>query len=379
MNWGGTAGTILWAFGDGQGATTLQANHAYVSAGTKTVTAVLTNGEAEAATIGPVSVQVNTPPIALLGDFNPVAPLPGVDVLFTSESADPDGDAVTHAWDFGDGITSPNRNPLHAFGSAGTKTVTLTVSDPFGASDTATEDVPVVAFRPPDNKAPVARFVYTPRSPLVGDEIDLASNSVDPEDALREQRWDLDGDGEFDDARGDEVIHSFTKPGTEPAVASRGRRREGCRGGTDHQGGEGAPVPQGYLLPPPGIVLTATILPTGVRVQDLTVQAPRGSLIRVTCRGRSCGPKQRRKRSKGRLVHFKAYRHFLRAGVRLGVYVTKPGLVGTTSGTRFKPARGPRAFRAVCAQIARSPPSAAEAQAETNASAMGFCYTSRAT
>ena len=43
-------------------------------------------------------------------------------------SEDPDGDALTYAWDFGDGTaTSTEANPTHTFTTAGTYTVRLTV------------------------------------------------------------------------------------------------------------------------------------------------------------------------------------------------------------------------------------------------------------
>ena len=66
---------------------------------------------------------------------------------------------------------------------------------------------------PPANKPPVANFVFGPSSPRVEDQVQFASSSFDPEGKLSEQRWDLDGDGQFDDARGDEVVWTFTSPG----------------------------------------------------------------------------------------------------------------------------------------------------------------------
>ncbi len=55
-------------------------------------------------------------------------------------------DIVSWAWDFGDGGTSTEENPLHTYAVRGDYTVTLTVTDNQGLSDTVTE---VVTALPP--------------------------------------------------------------------------------------------------------------------------------------------------------------------------------------------------------------------------------------
>jgi PKD repeat protein len=46
-----------------------------------------------------------------------------------SGSTDKDGTVTGYAWDFGDGATATGRTVTHAFPSAGTRSVTLTVTD----------------------------------------------------------------------------------------------------------------------------------------------------------------------------------------------------------------------------------------------------------
>jgi PKD repeat protein len=59
-------------------------------------------------------------------------------VSFSATGSDPDGDALTYQYDFGDGSKPvKGRTATHKYGKAGTYTAKVTVTDTSGATATA--------------------------------------------------------------------------------------------------------------------------------------------------------------------------------------------------------------------------------------------------
>jgi hypothetical protein len=90
---------------------------------------------------------VNQPPTAV-GKRSPTSGTTSVTVSFDAAgSSDPDGDPLGYHWEFGDGDTATGSKPSHTFtnfsGSTVVRTVTLTATDSFGATDTDTMTITI--------------------------------------------------------------------------------------------------------------------------------------------------------------------------------------------------------------------------------------------
>ncbi|MCO7225115.1 PKD domain-containing protein [Pleionea sp. CnH1-48] len=72
-----------------------------------------------------------------------------LEVTFTDHSNDSNGTIESHAWDFGDGNTSSDANPIHTYDEAGSYEVTLTVTDNDDITDSITRTVTVAEIVDP--------------------------------------------------------------------------------------------------------------------------------------------------------------------------------------------------------------------------------------
>ena len=141
--------TYAWDFGDGSTGTSVNSTHAYTAGGLYAVTLVVNDGKADSvpSTTTADIIEVNDPPVADAGSDQNVV----VDKIVTfdgSKSYDIDGTITDYAWEFGDESTGTGMTTTHTYGTAGTYSAVLTVTDNDGLTSTDTAIVTVVTEVP---------------------------------------------------------------------------------------------------------------------------------------------------------------------------------------------------------------------------------------
>ncbi|MCZ7638465.1 MAG: PKD domain-containing protein [Verrucomicrobia bacterium] len=122
----------------------------------------------------------NAPPVAAAN--GPYASLTGQPVQFSSAGTrDPDGQPLRVLWNFGDGSTSTNPNPIHVYNAPGRYLASLFVNDGYGGTARARANVEVSRPNRPPTIALAGAPSYTVR---LGEALSLDASAS----------FDLDGD-----------------------------------------------------------------------------------------------------------------------------------------------------------------------------------------
>ena len=150
----------------------------------------------------------NQSPVAVASASSSGGDIPLTVNFSSTGSNDPNGTVAGYLWDFGDGSTSTDANPVHIFTTPGNYVVTVTVTDNQGAKSTNT--VPVAVTAP--NIPPVAVATANPpqgAAPL--SVVFTADGSYDPDGAIGNYLWTFpDGSTYY----GSTAYFTFTNPGT---------------------------------------------------------------------------------------------------------------------------------------------------------------------
>lgn len=136
---GAAVASYAWNFGDGSTSTDAAPNHTYAEPGTYEVTLVVTDSVGTASTAATASVTVT--PAAPVAEFTAHADGLAVDVDASASHASGSSTIASYEWEWGDGASSTGVTAEHTYGSAGSFTVTLTVTDSLGITATTTRPV----------------------------------------------------------------------------------------------------------------------------------------------------------------------------------------------------------------------------------------------
>ncbi len=193
------ASSFLWDFGDG-GSTSVDREpvHEYTGVGSYSVTLTARYGDLK--DVKKIANYIVVNPVPPVADFA-AAPRQGTEPLtvrFTNKSAN----AEQYLWDFGDGKTSRDESPLHAYAKYGAYTVTLTASKGKLKDIQKVENCITV-----DPAAPVAGFTADPRLGPIPLRVKFKSTST----SARSFRWDF-GDGHT--STRESPTHEYTEVGS---------------------------------------------------------------------------------------------------------------------------------------------------------------------
>ena len=187
--------------------------HAYEIEGTYTVTLTVvdTNGLTNS-TSKTVEVHDPHPPLVAFS-YSPDNPLVDEEVTFNASATySPDGSIDKYCWDFGDGSPIVNETDpvtLHIYKSGGIYTVTLTVIDTNGLTNSTSKLIEVRELQ-----EPLAAFDYFPTNPLVAEKIIFnASQSCDLDGYIVSYEWSF-GDGNVTITDHSVISHVYFEAGS---------------------------------------------------------------------------------------------------------------------------------------------------------------------
>ena len=242
-------------------------------------------------------------------------------------------------------ITTPSEGfptALESEKSVTFKVETAASSPPTGVTEPPSSVTPPASSVTPPASPPVASFSWFPSVPEPGQSISLVSTSTDIASPINAFAWAPTGGGVFHPG-GPLLTTSFSTPGAH-VVQLRVTDANG-KSSVATQTIQVVSASAVLMQPFPIVRFAGSETSAGVHLRLLTVQAPVGARVTVSCRGRGCPAKSEgqialsRKRNAGTVVvQFRRFERALRAGVVLEIRISKPGEIGKF--TRFAVRRG---------------------------------------
>src|SRR6266436_2901576 len=213
----GNIANYTWSFGDPNSGSNNNSSvatpmHTYAAAGTYTVTLTVTDNSGATNSASTTATISNRPPVANAG--GPYTGITGTGVQLSGSGSDPDGNIANYTWSFGDPNSGSNNNdidatPMHTYAPAGAYTVTLTVTDNSGATNSASTTATI------SNRPPVAN-AGGPYTGITGTGVQLSGSGSDPDGNIANYTWSF-GDPNSGSNNNSSVatpMHTYAAAGT---------------------------------------------------------------------------------------------------------------------------------------------------------------------
>lgn len=188
---------------------------------------------------------------------------------------------------------------------------------------------------PASPSPPSASFTWVPAEPAVGQSVSFVSKSTDASSAITGYGWDFAGGGPFVGA-GPVATTSFSTPG--PHTVRLQVSDANGLSSVAAQTVQVAPQILTLMQPFPIVRIAGAETGYGVKIKLLSVQAPPGAKVAVSCKGRGCKTKAESRvvtaASKGKskpgaaTLSFPRFERALKAGAVLQIRVSKAGQIG---------------------------------------------------
>lgn len=181
---GGTIVSYGWRFGDGNSGAGQIVAHAYASPGNYSVILNVTDSEG-LSNQASANLKVIWYPTAKFS-YSPATAVTTENVTFDASASTPNSGTITkYQWNFGDGTTAGGKIVTHVYGSVGTFTVVLNVTNSQGLSKTAQTTVKTYA-------RPTPYVYWYPSYPSAGELVTLnASFSFDIDGTVVKYAWNF--------------------------------------------------------------------------------------------------------------------------------------------------------------------------------------------
>ncbi len=190
---------------------------------------------------------------------------------------------------------------------------------------------------------PVASFKWIPADPQTGEPVTFASNSTGGSSPITSYAWSAAGNSVF--TQGESTLTtSFSTPGVHTVQLQVTDASGMSSTVAEKVAVAAAPVP--LMQPFPVVRMAGSFSAAGAKISLLAALTPVGAHVTVTCRGKGCPAKSQafvatagtKSKSGTAQITFRRFERFLRGGVVLEVWISKPGEIGKF--TRFVIHRG---------------------------------------